>query len=198
MTEIDIVQYIGTTNEFLPENIYLYIGDKLTGPQAHFSGGYSVLRNSEGKTCLKDTDSGTIYDAGGVCSKLAAISINLGVTSDMTSDKVVSVVKAALYVHNALRLEVTDNDTLEKLESMFRASERIVGPSTYNFAAVLTLTTEDGTRIDIELDEASDICVIGHAFWVDYGPGTEGDNARNSQKELFRLLGITAWPDAAQ
>jgi hypothetical protein len=27
-----------------------------------------------------------------------------------------------------------------------------------------------------------------------YGPGTDGDNARNNLKKLFQQLGITAWP----
>lgn len=193
--EVDILQYIGTKNEFYSEEIYLYIGDKLDDEQSFFDNGYSVLHNSEGELCLRDTKSGITYAADDLCSKLISIVRGLGVTSDITTDKITSIVKAELWVNNDKLMEITDKETLVKLESLFRNSERTFYPSTYIIAAVLTLTNADGSKVEIELDDVGDICIIGHTYWYDYGPGTDGDNARNNLKELFSLLGITAWPE---
>jgi hypothetical protein len=126
---------------------------------------------------------------------LISIVRRLGAASDITIDSITSVVKAELWVNNDKHLEITDKETLEKLESLFRNSERTFYPSTYIIAAVLTLTNSDGSNIEIELDSVGDYCIIGHTYWYDYGPGTNGDNARNNLKELFQLLGITAWPE---
>lgn len=164
--EVDILQYIGTRNEFYSEEIYLYIGDKLDEDLSFLDSGYSILRNSEGKLCLRDTKSGFSYATDDICSMLISLVQRLGVSSDITKDNIASVVEAELWVNNVKHLEITDKETLQKLESMFRNSERIINPSTYNIAAVLKLTNSDGECIEIELDDVGDHCVIGHSYWL--------------------------------
>lgn len=125
---------------------------------------------------------------------LISIVQRLRIASDISKDNITSVVKAELWVNNVKHLEISDKDTLRELESLFRNSQRMTNPSTFIIAAVLTLTNADGEFIDIELDDVSDSCIIGHTHWYDYGPGTDGDNARSNLKELFQLLGVTGWP----
>lgn len=195
MEETDLSEYVGTEKDYFPENIYLYIGNKLKGEQTDFGSGYSVLMNSEGNMCLRDFDEEIDYRADDVCERLLDISKQAGVIPYITKENISLVTKAELKLGESKQVEITDKETLGELERMFRNAERIVNPGTYNISAVLTLTNAEGECVDIELDEFSDICVIGHSYWYDYGPGTDGDNSRNSQKELFKLLGITAWTE---
>ena len=197
LKEEDLLQYVGTDKEFYAENIYLYTGNE-KAEQPFFRNGYALLRNAEGRLCLRNTDDGLFCAADGLCARLNAIAESLGVLSGVTGETIASVAGAELWVDGVRHLEITEASTLAKLESLFRNARVIANPSTYNVAAVLILINGDGRRIEIELDAAGDMCVIGNSYWYDYGPGTDGDNAKNSKKELFGLLGISAWPGKAE
>lgn len=188
ISEVNIADKIGTAEEYFPENIYLYIGDKLGEKQADL-GGYSVLMNGSGKTCLRDIDAGRDYAADSVCNSIISIADNLGVYSHITKDDIKSIIKVELAVKEERAIEITDGKTLMEIEQIFVNAERIINPSTYRFGAVLTLTNADGKTIAIELDDENDICVIGDTYWYDYGPGVSGGNARNAKSDLFELLG---------
>lgn len=189
ISEISITDKIGTDAEFFCENIYLFVGDKLKGTQSNYGGGYSVLMNGDGKMCLRDVDAGIDYSAYSVCERIISIANDLGVYFHVTKDDIKSIVKAELTSKESKSSEITDEKTLSKIEQLFVNAERTVNPGTYNLGQVLTLTNADGKTIEIELDDDHDICVIGHTYWYDYGPGVDGDNARNARPELFALMG---------
>lgn len=147
-----------------------------------------MLMNSDSELCLRDETTGKYYKADYACKSIADMAAALGTYHHITKDDIKTIEKAELSSSGVKSSVITDEDTLSKIEDIFINAKRIVNPSTFNLEQVLTLTNLDGGIIEIELDDSMDICIIGHTYWYDYGPGTNGNNAINARSELFALL----------
>lgn len=101
--------------------------------------------------------------------------------------------QAVLEFNGVQLVSITDFDRLEKIWILFSDAEFLgYEPKTHSIGVGLnlTLTSQSGETMTIELDPDSDICRINGEY-VFYGAYDEPDYI----EKLWYYLGITAWPD---
>ncbi len=103
--------------------------------------------------------------------------------------------KAQLLCNKDILLEITDTDSLSRLEALFSGAKCIgFVPKTMMYGPQLILTRDDGEAIAMYLDLENDLAWLPMPFHYDYGPGMDGDASINRLPELLDIFGLSDWP----